>query len=113
MLIKKWAGSFLLSFITLTSAFAGTEDWNGNFTIRDSKGDLQTVIHAPNYVKFMFLNAGSCLRFGKGSKLNGIEFTDNVELCTNANVQFFIKEIQKIGTIVSQTVTLGSTYPAQ
>lgn len=102
----------LIAALGLSSvAFAGTEDWNGVFTVQDSNGGLQTVSHTPTRVKFIFFSAGGCIHLGKGSKINGIEFKDDINLCTISDIQTFTNEVQKIGVIVNKTVTPGSTYP--
>lgn len=45
-------------------------------------------------------------------KINGIEFKEDVNLCTASDIQTFTNEVQKIGVIVNKTVTPGVTYPA-
>lgn len=95
-----------------SAAFAGTEDWNGIFTVQDANGRLQTVSHTPTRVQFIFFGAGGCIHLGKGSKINGIEFKEDVNLCTASDIQTFTNEVQKIGVIVNKTVTPGVTYPA-
>ncbi|MFJ1267124.1 hypothetical protein ACD661_00975 [Legionella lytica] len=112
MSVKKWALSLALGFATLSSAFAGTEDWQGTFTVQDSQGEQRQVIHTPQRVQFMFFSVSKCMHFRKGSKINGVEFTQDVDLCTSFDIPGFMLEVQKLGTIVNKEVVVGSTYPA-
>jgi hypothetical protein len=112
MLLKKLALTLVLGISGISSALAGIEDWNGVFTVQDSDGRLQTVTHTPMKVQFMFFSAGVCLHFGKGSKINGIEFKEEVNFCTNSDIPSFTNEVQKLGVIVDKSVTAGSTYPS-
>ena len=100
MLIKKIA-ILVLGLSLATSAFAGPEDWNGTFTFQDSTGEEHSVVHAPNYIQFMFFRVGSCLRMSKGSKMNGMIIPENVEFCTRTNVETFTNEVQKLGLITN------------
>ena len=112
MLIKKIAILVVLGLSLATSAFAGPEDWNGAFTFQDSTGEEHSIVHAPNYIQFMFLRVGSCLLMRKGSKMNGMIIPENVEFCTSANVEKFTNEVQKLGLITNKIVKLGPTYTA-
>jgi len=110
MLIKKTAIAMTLALSLVASAFAGTEDWNGKFTFQDSNGELQTVTHTPAYVRYLFFTMSSCLRLHKGASINGMVIPEDVNFCTNANIETFTGEVQKLGFITSKTVVAGSTY---
>lgn len=110
MLVKKTVISMLLGFALVTGAFAGSEDWNGTFTFQDSNGEARAVAHTPTGIQFLFFNVGKCLHLGKGAKINGMVIPEDITLCTNANVESFIEQVQKLGKITNKTVTLGSTY---
>lgn len=101
---------FMLVFSWISCSIAGSEDWSGTFTIKDSSGSVNTASHTPTYVQFSFIKVGKCLHLGKGSNLNGIEIKENVDLCTNSNIETFINEAQKLGLIVNQTITRGPSY---
>lgn len=111
MIIKKIVISTLLGLSLITSAFAGTEDWKGVYNIKFSSGQTQTLTHTSTSVQFLFMTSGKCMHLAKGSKVNGIEIKETVDLCTQTKVDVFTREVQKLGNIVSKTITLGPTYP--
>jgi hypothetical protein len=112
MLLKNLALIIVLGFSGITSAFAGVEDWTGVFTVQDPTGGLQNVNHTPNRVRFMFFSAGTCIKLAKGSRVNGIEFKEDISLCSGSDIQTFTNEVQKIGVILNKEVTVGPTYPS-
>lgn len=112
-MFKKIAFSIVLGLSLVTGAFAGSEDWNGSFSFKDNNGETHSVVHAPNYIQFMFFRVGSCLRLSKGASMNGFVIPENVELCTKTNVETFTNEVQKLGFITNKAVKLGPTYTAE
>lgn len=108
--IKKIAASTLLGLAVSASAFAGSEDWDGQFTFQTDKGESYTITHSPNYVQFMFFNVKGCLSLSKGSSINGMIIPANVKFCRIDNIDTFTSEVQKLGLIVNKTVSAGSTY---
>lgn len=105
---------FLLLITLMTNVFAGSEDWNGQYKIKFSGGQVEQVTHEPNRVRFMFISGffstGPCIKLSKGTRLNNIVIKENVELCSNANVEIFTREVAKLGQITSKKITLGPTY---
>lgn len=93
-----------------SSAFAGDEDWSGKFTIRNATGNIQTVTHEPTYIEYLFFHIGQCLFLRKGSSINDIVTEVDTELCTHARVEKFTGEVQKLGSILNKSITLGPTY---
>lgn len=110
MLIKKITISMMLILSLVTSAFAGSEDWNGEFTFQNSQNQTYVVKHAPTYVHFLFFTSAICIQLSKGANLNGMVIPENVSLCTDLNVEAFTNEVQKLGFITNKTVKLGPTY---
>lgn len=109
MSIKKWFIGFVgLSAISLT-AFAGTEDWNGQFNINFG-GQTYKAAHSAQRVQLLFMSAGKCIHLGKGMVLNGTQIPEDIDVCTSSNIPDFKKELAKLGTIISQDVKPGSTY---
>jgi hypothetical protein len=109
-MLKKLFVAMALGVVLVTNAFAGSEDWNGTFTVQDADGEMRAVVHTPTSVQFLFFSAGRCLRLGKGVKINGMTIPEDVVLCTNATVEKFVDEVQKLGVITNKKVTLGPTY---
>ncbi|MGL6029892.1 MAG: hypothetical protein ACRC0M_08955 [Legionella sp.] len=109
-LIKKITYSILISTLFATTAFAGSEDWDGKLTFKSAQGDLYTITHTPKRVQFLFFSAGECIALSKGSSINGMIIPEDVKLCKASNVDSFTSEVQKLGIITNKTITLGPTY---
>ena len=110
MIIKKIGLGLVLSLLWSTISFANVEDWKGSFTIINLNNETQKVTHTPTYVQYLFFTAGECIYLDKGTVLNGMKLQDNVNLCTNLNVEKFEGEVKKLGSILNKEVTLGPTY---
>lgn len=110
-MIKKIATSILLGLALSSAAFAGSEDWDGQFTFQSAQGNKYTISHSPTRIQFLFFNVGGCLFLGKGSSINGFVIPENVEFCRVDTIDKFTSEVQKLGLIVDKTITVGSTYP--
>lgn len=102
--------TLVLGFALVANAFAGSEDWNGTFTVQDSSGELRAVSHTPTSIQFLFFSVGKCLHLGQGAKINGMVIPEEVTLCTDSNVETFIEQVKKLGFITNKTVTLGPSY---
>lgn len=111
--MKKVIAALLVGLSSISPAYADMADWTGDFLV-DNKNQTISIGHTPTNVDFdhMFI-VGKCLVIGKGVKLNGITYNDNIEICTNSNVETFIGEVVKCGTVVSQKVKLGSNYTSK
>ncbi|PJD91381.1 MAG: hypothetical protein CK424_07100 [Legionella sp.] len=110
MSVKKIVLALAASSIWLTSAYAGSEDWKGVFVVRGSDGNEYTIRHTPSNVRFLFMSAGQCMHLSKGSSINGLVMPENIDLCTNLNVDDFTKEMQKLGVIINESIEMGQTY---
>lgn len=99
-----------LGFLCVTSSYAGKEDWKGTYKVKVSETETWDVIHTPTHAKVFFLSVASCLHLSKGASLNGVIMKEDMDFCVAENVPKFTKEIQKLGTIVSTKITLGSSY---
>lgn len=110
MTIRKTAFLIFFSLLSITNAFAGKEDWNGNFTINDALGSANHVLHTPTSVSYLCFCAGKCIELHKGTSINGIEIKEDVHLCTNSDVETFTAEVAKLGSILDRKITLGKTY---
>lgn len=108
--LNKTILSMILSLSLVASAFAGSEDWSGTFTIQAHNGSVQSIEHSPNGVSFLFFRVGSCLFLSKGSRVNGLVMKEDINLCRDMDVEQFTVEVQKLGSILSKTITLGPTY---
>ena len=97
------------SFLAFNS-FAGNNDWEGVFNFQDEQGKTQTVLHTPSKVSFLFFNIGGCLSLKKGSKINGMEMKEDINLCTKSNIATFTNEVGKLGLITKKDIVLGSNY---
>lgn len=102
--------SAILSFLIVTNIFAGTEDWNGSYSIELSDGNTTTVIHTPTFVKLSFLRAGKCIKLSKGSNINGIIPKQDISLCVSSNIDQFTQEVENLGIILEKIITQGPTY---
>ncbi len=100
----------ILSVFLATSAFAGTEDWQGSYSIELPDGNTTTIIHTPTFVQFTFMRAGKCINLSKGSNMNGLILKQDVELCVASNIDEFTNEAEKVGTIIDKNIIPGSTY---
>ena len=98
MILKKAAIGIMVSFCMMTTAFGGTEDWNGTFTVVNGKGSVVTVTHTPTSVSMMGMTAGTCLQ------------VNNIKLCTKSKVEEFSNELLKLGMVINKSVSLGPTY---
>lgn len=101
--------SALLTIMSCSSAFAGTEDWDGQYNL-DFGGQDTPVTHTATKVQFLFFSAGKCISLSKGTKLNGVEIKENVSLCTTQNIPTFTQELKKLGPLKSQKTVPGPTY---
>lgn len=110
MFIKKLLIAATIAILCVANANAGVEDWDGLFNIKTTDGKQNTVMHTPKYVKYLFFSAGNCLSFRKGSKINGVEILEDVNLCTSSSPETFTKEVAKLGVIVDKNVTIGPSY---
>ena len=110
MLFKKTFMAITLGLLFVTNVYAGSEDWNGTFTVQDSSGEARAVAHTPTGIQFLFFSVAKCLHLGKGAKINGMLIPEEVSLCTDMNVETFIEQVQKLGFISNKTVTLGPSY---
>ena len=110
MLINKITTIIALALSFGTAAMAGTEDWNGSFTIQDPNGQTKTIKHTPSYINFYFFTAGTCLFLGKGITINGLKINQDTNLCVSSSVEQFTVEVQKIGSLIRKDVKLGPTY---
>lgn len=113
MIIKKAITSASLILSLAATAFAGSEDWNGQYIFQAANGQSYTVTHSPTRVSFLFFSAGVCLALSKNSSINGMVIPADVTLCRADNIETFTNEVQKLGTIISKTITMGSSYPSQ
>lgn len=108
--LKNIITSVILGLSFTTSAFAGSEDWDGQYIFQTNQGKSYMITHSPTRVQFMFFNIGECLSLSKGSSLNGMIIPTDVKLCRMDNVETFTNEVQKLGNITSKKITLGPTY---
>lgn len=106
---RMFLSSALLTMLSCSYAFAGTEDWNGQYSL-DFGGQVTSATHTPTKVQFLFFSAGKCISLTKGTKLNGVEIKDNVNLCTTQNIPTFTQELKKLGVLKSQKTVPGPTY---
>lgn len=109
-LIKKITCSIIIGISLATTAFAGSEDWDGQLTFKSAQGDSYTITHTPNRVQFLFFSAGGCLSLAKGASINGFIIPADVKFCRVDNVDTFTNEVQKLGIITNKAITLGATY---
>lgn len=109
MFIKKTAVALGMLF-SCANLFAGVEDWYGKFIIQDSAGEKHMVQHIPTATQFIFLRVGTCLYLSKGSKIDNFTSPEDVNLCTASNIETFTTEVQKLGVILNNAITLGPTY---
>jgi len=109
--------AFLLSSMLAfaSSLFAVVEDWTGKFEVMSPSGRKNLIEHYPNRVSLFggAMTAGQSISLPKGSNLNGMILSDNVRLAKVMNVEQFTNEVKKFGPIVSQNITLGSTYTVE
>lgn len=104
--------ALVLGFLFATTTFAGIEDWKGTYTVNASATESRTIIHTPTNVQFLFISAGKCIHLAKGSKMNGVEIKEDVNLCVSSSVETFTAEVQKLGSILNKSIIVGSTYPS-
>ena len=102
-MFKKLAVVALLCCSFSLTAFGETRDWEGTFSVVDSKGNTQTVTHEPHEVSITSVNmgtmsAGGCISFA------------GARLCSDSTIETFTTEAGKLGSIVSKVVTPGPTY---
>jgi len=111
MLVRKIVLCIAISLTWIASiAYAGSEDWNGTFSIRTSNGQEYTIQHKPTQVQFLFFTIGQCLHLHEGSSINGLKMPEDINLCTASNVDDFAKEVEKLGIILSESIEQGPTY---
>jgi len=111
MLVKKIALYIVISLTWLASvAHAGSEDWNGTFTIRTSNGQEYSIQHTPTHVYFLIFQIGKCLHLHEGASINGLRIPEDINLCTASNVDNFAKEVEKLGIILNESIEQGPTY---
>ncbi len=97
-------------FFGASAVFAGPADWDGVFTLKDAAGAISAVKHTQTRVYFSFLSASKCMQLYKGSKFNQFEIKENVSLCTEATVESFTQEVEKLGSIIDKSILLGTNY---
>lgn len=100
----------VIGSLLFQNSFAGKEDWNGHFTVKVSDKHWETVNHSPTKIQFLFITSSKCILLGKGAKINGIEIKENIQLCTDSNIETFETEVQKLGMITDKSIIPGSSY---
>lgn len=100
---------FLLAFslLFINPVFAGSEDWDGKFFVKN--GGEQTVIHTSKYVQFSFIRSKH-IHFSKGSRINDMTFSQDIDLSTEMNITTFTEEVRKIGIILNKSIHVGPSY---
>jgi hypothetical protein len=102
-------------FVSILCAFAhvaiaGSEDWEGTLTLIDSKGKENLVVHTPAKVNIGWVTVGNTYPFSKGSKINDIVASEDGSLSVKMNVEKFIQELGKLGSVTDKKIMLGPTY---
>ena len=108
-LMRKLVVTFALLSLLATSAFAGKEDWEGNFTLEDGDGRSYNSSHSPTRINFVFISSRS-FTFSKGVRMNGLVSSAAGVLSFDSNVENFKLELAKWGTITGEDIRLGPTY---
>ncbi|MCC2666580.1 MAG: hypothetical protein K0R24_1326 [Gammaproteobacteria bacterium] len=102
---------FCLLFLFSNILFAGSEDWQGTFTIQNPTGAQDTIIHTPTEVILFSMIYTKEFNFSGGRiHLNGFSPTQDGVLNVNMKIEEFTEQVKKFGVIVNQKVTPGSTY---
>lgn len=108
--MKQLAIVIILALSIFNNSYAGSEDWTGIITFKDANGNPGEVKHTSKMVSYSFFNAGGCINLSKGAVINGSIIPDDIHICVNQNVDVFVAEAKKFGTITNKSISLGSTY---
>jgi len=112
MSLRKCIAVFALLCFSTGVVFAGSEDWEGSFTIQDAKGATMLITHSPDHVKAGWATAGNAITFSKNVHMNGFDIAADGTLGVHMNVDTFTAEAAKWGSIVNKEIHLGPSYSA-
>lgn len=87
----------ILGLSFLTSAYAGREDWEGLFVVKDENSDNSfSIKHTTKEVIIAdFLHiVNQCHEIRKGNSINGVVSKDNANLCVDSNIATFTSDFK-------------------